>query len=165
MTYGISSRYGVGQSDSEAPYNPNESIGLYSCRKVDSTANRIQPMRHLQRLQFSTCGHIYEILEQVRAQVAVVQPPKFNRFAHSFSHIFAGGYAAGYYSYKWAEVLSSDAFSLFEEKGIFDRETGKAFLTTILEQGGSQDAMDLFIKFRSRKPAIDALLRHNGIIE
>jgi oligopeptidase A len=108
-------------------------------------------------------GRIYEILEQVREQVAVVRPPKFNRFAHSFSHIFAGGYAAGYYSYKWAEVLSSDAFSLFEEKGIFDQETGKAFLTNILEKGGSQDAMELFIKFRGRKPTIDALLRHNGI--
>jgi oligopeptidase A len=108
-------------------------------------------------------GRIYETLEQVRDQVAVVRPPKFNRFAHSFSHIFAGGYAAGYYSYKWAEVLSSDAFSLFEEKGIFDQETGRSFLANILEQGGSQDAMDLFIKFRGRKPSIDALLRHNGI--
>ncbi len=108
-------------------------------------------------------GRIYEILGQVRDQVAVVQPPKFNRFAHSFSHIFAGGYAAGYYSYKWAEVLSSDAFSLFEEKGIFDQDTGNAFLTNILEQGGSQNAMELFIKFRGRKPTIDALLRHNGI--
>jgi oligopeptidase A len=108
-------------------------------------------------------GRIYETLEQVREQVAVVRPPKFNRFAHSFSHIFAGGYAAGYYSYKWAEVLSSDAFSLFEEKGIFDPETGKAFLTNILEKGGSQDAMELFINFRGRKPTIDALLRHNGI--
>jgi len=108
-------------------------------------------------------GRIYKILEQVREQVAVVCPPKFNRFAHSFSHIFAGGYAAGYYSYKWAEVLSSDAFSLFEEKGIFDQETGKAFLTNILEKGGSQDAMELFINFRGRKPTIDALLRHNGI--
>jgi oligopeptidase A len=108
-------------------------------------------------------GRIYETLEQVREQVAVVRPPKFNRFAHSFSHIFAGGYAAGYYSYKWAEVLSSDAFSLFEEKGIFDQETGHAFLTNILERGGSQDAMELFIKFRGRKPTIDALLRHTGI--
>lgn len=108
-------------------------------------------------------GRIYETLEQVREQVAVVRPPKFNRFAHSFSHIFAGGYAAGYYSYKWAEVLSSDAFSLFEEKGIFDQETGHAFLTNILERGGSQDAMELFINFRGRKPTIDALLRHNGI--
>ncbi len=108
-------------------------------------------------------GRIYEILEQVREQVAVVRPPKFNRFAHSFGHIFAGGYAAGYYSYKWAEVLSSDAYSLFEEKGIFDRETGKAFLTNILEKGGSQNAMELFTNFRGRKPTIDALLRHNGI--
>jgi oligopeptidase A len=108
-------------------------------------------------------GKIYETLEQVREQVAVVRPPKSNRFAHSFSHIFAGGYGAGYYSYKWAEVLSSDAFSLFEEKGIFNQEAGNAFLTNILERGGSQDAMDLFVKFRGRKPTIDALLRHNGI--
>ena len=108
-------------------------------------------------------GRIYEILNQVRAQVAVVKPPEFNRFAHGFSHIFAGGYAAGYYSYKWAEVLSSDAFSLFEEKGIFDQQAGNAFLTNILEKGGSSNAMDLFVKFRGRKPSIDALLRHNGI--
>jgi oligopeptidase A len=108
-------------------------------------------------------GRIYETLSQVREQVAVVIPPAFNRFAHSFGHIFAGGYAAGYYSYKWAEVLSSDAFSLFEEKGIFDTETGNAFLTNILEKGGSEDAMNLFVKFRGRKPTIDALLRHNGI--
>lgn len=108
-------------------------------------------------------GRIYEILEQVRKHVAVIQPPKFNRFPHSFTHIFAGGYAAGYYSYKWAEVLSSDAFSLFEEKGIFDQDTGHSFLTHILEKGGSQDAMDLFVEFRGREPKIDALLRHNGI--
>jgi len=108
-------------------------------------------------------GRIYEILEQVRKHVAVIQPPKFNRFPHSFTHIFAGGYAAGYYSYKWAEVLSSDAYSLFEEKGIFDQETGLSFLTNILEKGGSQNAMDLFVEFRGREPTIDALLRHNGI--
>ncbi|WP_431066725.1 oligopeptidase A [Methylotuvimicrobium sp.] len=108
-------------------------------------------------------GRIYEILEQVRKQVAVVTPPSFNRFAHSFSHIFAGGYAAGYYSYKWAEVLSSDAFSMFEEHGIFNETIGHAFLTNILEQGGSDDAMELFIQFRGREPEIDALLRHNGI--
>ncbi|WAK01815.1 oligopeptidase A [Methylobacter sp. YRD-M1] len=106
---------------------------------------------------------IYQTLEQVRDMVAVIKPPKFNRFAHSFSHIFAGGYAAGYYSYKWAEVLSSDAFSLFEEKGIFDQETGRSFLTNVLEKGGSENAMDLFVRFRGRKPTIDALLRHNGI--
>lgn len=108
-------------------------------------------------------GQIDQILNQVREKIAVLQPPKFNRFAHSFSHIFAGGYAAGYYSYKWAEVLSSDAFSLFEENGIFDQATGQSFLHNILEQGGSQDAMELFINFRGREPKIDALLRHCGI--
>jgi oligopeptidase A len=108
-------------------------------------------------------GRIYETLEQVRDQVSVVKAPAFNRFAHGFSHIFAGGYAAGYYSYKWAEVLSSDAFSLFEEQGIFNPEVGNAFLTNVLEKGGSQNAMELFTNFRGRKPSIDALLRHNGI--
>ena len=108
-------------------------------------------------------GQIYLMLNQIRDKVAVVQPPEFNRFAHSFSHIFAGGYAAGYYSYKWAEVLSSDAYSLFEEKGIFDQTTGKSFLQHILEKGGSQDAMQLFVEFRGREPEIDALLRHTGI--
>ncbi len=108
-------------------------------------------------------GRIYQTLNQIREQVAVVKPPAFNRFAHSFSHIFAGGYAAGYYSYKWAEVLSSDAYSLFEEKGVFDRDTGLSFMQNILEQGGSSDAMTLFKNFRGREPEIDALLRHNGI--
>lgn len=108
-------------------------------------------------------GRIYSTLQQVRDQVAVVQVPAFNRFAHSFSHIFAGGYAAGYYSYKWAEVLSADAYSLFEENGIFDRATGESFLHNILEKGGSSDAMTLFKNFRGREPNIDALLRHNGI--
>lgn len=106
---------------------------------------------------------VYEILNEVREQVAVMKPPSFNRFPHSFSHIFAGGYAAGYYSYKWAEVLSSDAFSAFEENGIFDRDTGLRFLSTVLEQGGSREPMELFIEFRGREPTIDALLRHSGI--
>jgi oligopeptidase A len=108
-------------------------------------------------------GQIYAILDRVRSQVSVMKPPEFNRFAHGFSHIFAGGYAAGYFSYKWAEVLSSDAFSLFEERGIFDQETGQAFLNNILEKGGSENALDLFVKFRGREPKIDALLKHNGI--
>lgn len=108
-------------------------------------------------------NQVDKVLAEVREQVSVVQPPKFNRFAHSFSHIFAGGYAAGYYSYKWAEVLSADAFSKFEEKGIFDRATGLEFLQSVLEQGGSREPMDLFIEFRGRKPEIDALLRHCGI--
>ncbi|OQX30532.1 MAG: oligopeptidase A [Candidatus Sedimenticola endophacoides] len=108
-------------------------------------------------------ARIYPILDQVRDQVAVLKPPSFNRFAHSFSHIFAGGYAAGYYSYKWAEVLSADAFSLFEAQGIFNPEAGRAFLENILERGGSADAMELFVAFRGRQPRIDALLRHSGI--
>jgi len=108
-------------------------------------------------------GRIYEILEQVRKQLAVVETPAFNRFAHGFSHIFGGSYAAGYYSYKWAEVLSSDAFSLFEENGIFDRPTGLHFLSQVLEQGGADDPMDLYVAFRGRKPNIEALLRHSGL--
>lgn len=103
------------------------------------------------------------ILAEVREQVAVIHPPSFNRFPHSFAHIFSGGYSAGYYSYKWAEVLSSDAFSLFEEKGVFDAATGLRFLHAILEQGGSRDPLELFIEFRGREPQIDALLRHSGL--
>jgi oligopeptidase A len=108
-------------------------------------------------------GRIQEILDQVRDQVAPLKPPAFNRFAQGFSHIFGGGYAAGYYSYKWAEVLSADAFSLFEEKGILDTATGRAFRQNILEQGGSRPAMELYVAFRGREPMIDALLRHSGI--
>ena len=89
-----------------------------------------------------------------------MHPPAFNRFQNGFTHIFAGGYAAGYYSYKWAEVLSADAFRQFEENGIFDRDTGCKFLRIILEQGGSRDPMELFMEFRGREPTIDALLRH-----
>ncbi|MEE4245282.1 MAG: oligopeptidase A [Kangiellaceae bacterium] len=102
-------------------------------------------------------------LDKVRQEVSVVIPPEWNRFQHSFSHIFAGGYSAGYYSYKWAEVLSADAFSQFEENGIFDKNTGAAFKENILEKGGSQPAMELFKAFRGREPEIDALLRHSGI--
>jgi oligopeptidase A len=102
---------------------------------------------------------------QVRSEIAVVQAPEFNRFPNSFSHIFAGGYAAGYYSYKWAEVLAADAFSLFEENGIFDQETGKAFLHNILEKGGSQEPMELFKAFRGREPEVDALLKQTGITD
>ena len=106
---------------------------------------------------------IEDLINEVREEVAVIIPPECNRFQHSFSHIFAGGYAAGYYSYKWAEVLSADAFSKFEENGIFDKITGQEFLHSILEQGGSRDPMELFIEFRGRKPSIEPLLRHSGI--
>lgn len=108
-------------------------------------------------------AHIQQILDEVRREVAVIKPAPYNRFQHGFTHIFAGGYAAGYYSYKWAEVLSADAFSLFEEEGIFNHQTGLRFLHAVLEQGGTREPMDLFVEFRGREPEIDALLRHSGI--
>ncbi|MFL0798654.1 MAG: oligopeptidase A [Cellvibrionaceae bacterium] len=103
------------------------------------------------------------VLNEVREKVAVVKPASFNRFQHSFGHIFAGGYAAGYYSYKWAEVLSADAFSRFEDDGIFNTQTGQDFWTCILSKGGSDTAMTLFKNFRGREPSIEPLLRHSGI--
>jgi oligopeptidase A len=103
------------------------------------------------------------LIEEIRDAVAVVRPPAWNRFPNNFSHIFAGGYAAGYYSYKWAEVLSADAYSLFEESGVLSAETGQKFWQEILSQGGSRPAMESFIAFRGREPNIDALLRHNGM--
>ncbi|WP_148860993.1 oligopeptidase A [Marinobacter fonticola] len=104
-----------------------------------------------------------DMFRKVHQQIAVTETPDFNRFPNSFSHVFAGGYAAGYYSYKWAEVLAADAFSLFEEKGIFDEAAGKAFLEHILERGGSREPMELFKAFRGREPEVDALLRQTGI--
>lgn len=106
---------------------------------------------------------IQSLLLKVRKEVAVTHQPDYNRFPNSFSHIFAGGYAAGYYSYKWAEVLSSDAFSLFEETGVLNSQTGKKWLDEVLAVGSSRPAMDSFIAFRGRAPKIDALLRHSGI--
>lgn len=108
-------------------------------------------------------GRIYQILNQVRDQVAVLKPPAYNRFPHGFSHIFAGGYAAGYYSYKWAEVLSADAYGMFEERGGMDADTGRRFLQCILERGGSRPAAELFADFRGRAATPDALLRHSGL--
>lgn len=106
---------------------------------------------------------VQQILDQVREQVSVISVPEFNRFQNGFSHIFSGGYAAGYYSYKWAEVLSADAFSKFQKEGIFNRQTGEKFLRTVLEQGGARDPMDLFVEFMGREPEVDALLRQEGI--
>ncbi|RZJ08337.1 MAG: M3 family peptidase [Rubrivivax sp.] len=106
---------------------------------------------------------VQKVIDEVRAEVAVLIPPAFNRFQHSFSHVFAGGYAAGYYSYKWAELLSADAWSAFEEEGVFNAATGRRFLSEVLEQGGARDALDNFKAFRGREPQIDALLRHQGM--
>ncbi|MEM9208400.1 MAG: M3 family metallopeptidase [Pseudomonadota bacterium] len=108
-------------------------------------------------------ARILDVLHDVRDRVALITHPDFNRFPMSFSHIFAGGYAAGYYSYKWAEVLAADAFSAFEERGIFDTSTAASFRREILEVGGSRDIMQAFVAFRGRKPTLDALLRQSGI--
>jgi len=157
-------------------YKTGESLPDDLFQKLLSVKNFQSGMQMLRQLEFSLFDFrmhmsfqpergaaIYEVLESVRQDVAVIRPPSFNRFPHSFSHIFAGGYAAGYYSYKWAEVLSADVFAQFEENGIFDKETGLRFLSTILEQGGSRDPMELFVNFRGREPQIDALLRHSGV--
>ncbi len=106
---------------------------------------------------------VQRTLDETRREVSVVTVPEWNRFAHGFSHIFAGGYAAGYYSYLWAEVLAADAYGAFEEAGVFDRATGKRFMASILEQGGSREAMELFVEFRGREPTLDAFLRLNGL--
>jgi len=108
---------------------------------------------------------VQALLDAVRAEVAVIVPPEFNRFQNSFSHIFAGGYAAGYYSYKWAEVLSADCYAAFEEEGVFNPDTGRRFLDEILSVGGSRPAIDSFRAFRGRDPSIEALLRHNGMVQ
>lgn len=157
-------------------YQTHEPLPDNMLKKMLAAKNFQSGMQMVRQLEFSLFdfrihleydpeqgGRIYEIIGQVRDQVAVLIPPSFNRFAHGFAHIFAGGYGAGYYSYKWAEVLSSDAFSMFEENGIFDADTGQSFLSNILEKGGSQDAGELFVNFRGREPKIDALLRHSGI--
>jgi oligopeptidase A len=110
-------------------------------------------------------GPVGDVLAEVRRAVAVYAVPEYNRFASQFSHIFAGGYAAGYYSYKWAEVLSSDAYSAFEEAGVLNPEVGARFRREVLAAGGSRPALDSFVAFRGRRPQIDALLRHNGMTE
>jgi oligopeptidase A len=109
-------------------------------------------------------AEIMALLASVRREVSVLMPPEYNRFPHSFSHIFAGGYAAGYYSYKWAEVLSADAYSAFEEGGVLNPDIGRRFHDEILAVGGSRPAIQSFVAFRGRKPTIDALLRHHGMV-
>jgi oligopeptidase A len=135
--------------------------GLHTVRQLEFSLFDLRIHSEWQ-LQASAAA-IAQILDEVRRAVAVIQPPSFNRFAHSFQHIFSGGYAAGYYSYKWAEVLAADAFSAFEESGIFNQDVSHRFLSTILERGGSLDAIDAFVEFRGRKPHIDALLKQLGL--
>jgi oligopeptidase A len=146
--------------------------------KMTAAKNFQSGLQTLRQIEFSlfdmrihaepgAAGHIQQVLDEVRAEVAVLIPPAFNRFQHSFSHIFAGGYAAGYYSYKWAEVLSADAYSAFEESAVngsvLNVETGRRYRQAILEAGGSHTALENFKAFRGREPRIDALLRHQGM--
>ncbi|CAH8232605.1 oligopeptidase A [Vibrio aestuarianus] len=157
-------------------YETGEPLPKEMLDKMLAAKNFQSAMFILRQLEFGLFGftlhteydpevgpRILETLAQVKAKVAVLPSLEWNRFSHSFSHIFAGGYSAGYYSYLWAEVLSADAFSRFEEEGIFNTETGNSFLKNILEMGGSEEPMELFKRFRGREPQIDALLRHAGI--
>ena len=160
-----------GHFASGAPLPPAQQERLIATRSFHAG---LQMMRQLEFALFdfrihTECtpergGRIPEILAEVRREVAVVPVPDWNRFAHSFGHIFAGGYAAGYYSYKWAEVLAADAFAAFEETGVFDPGTAQRFLDAILSRGGSRDALEAFVEFRGRGPDLRALLRQHGIL-
>jgi oligopeptidase A len=138
----------------------NFQIGLQTLRQIEFS---IFDMRLHSDFDAEGKQSVLELLAEVRKEVAVLIPPGYNRFQNSFSHIFSGGYAAGYYSYKWAEVLSADAYSLFEEHGVFNAEIGARFRKEVLAVGGSRNAMESFIAFRGREPSIDALLRHSGL--
>ncbi len=161
----ISSHYQTGE--------PLDAASLNGLREARNFQSAMQTVRQLEFALFDLRLHSHKgafdastiqgILDGVREQVAVIKPPTFNRFQNSFGHIFAGGYAAGYYSYKWSELMSIDAFSRFQERGIFDAATG-ADLLHILEQGGSRDFMEMFIEFRGRKPSLDALLSYSGLV-
>jgi oligopeptidase A len=159
-----------------AHYETGDSIPEALFERLQASRNFQAAMRMARQLEFSlfdlrlhaeydpqTGPDILTFLEEVRERVAVVRPPAFNRFPNTFGHIFAGPYAAGYYSYKWAEVLSADAYARFEEEGLFNTETGRDLRERILAKGGSQDAMALFRAFRGREPSIEPLLRHSGL--
>jgi oligopeptidase A len=159
-------------------YETDEPLPQAMLDKMLAARNYQSAMQMLRQIEFSIFdfkmhkdylpeanneNHIQDTLNAVRKEYSVIKATDFNRFQHSFGHIFGGGYSAGYYSYKWAEVLSADAFSRFEEEGIFNKDVGNDFLVNILEKGGSQEPSQLFKAFRGREPKIDALLRHCGI--
>ncbi len=155
-------------------YETGEPLPKEKLEKMLAAKNFQGAMQMVRQLEFSLFDmrihaeyqqgmDIYQVLKEVREQVAVIQPPAFNRFPNSFGHIFAGGYAAGYYSYKWAEVLSADAYSRFEEEGELNEDTGRSFRSEILAKGGSREPMELFKAFRGREPSVEPLLRHCGI--
>ncbi|WP_426137933.1 M3 family metallopeptidase [Psychrobacter sp. TWR1-1-1] len=140
----------------------NFQSGMQTLRQIEFALFDLLIHAHTPALDYDG---ILATLNTVRDDIAIMQTPDYNRFANGFSHIFAGGYAAGYYSYKWAELLSADAFSKFEEEGIFNPVTGKAFRETILSVGGSFPAKTNFENFRGRSASIDALLRHSGFAD
>ena len=153
-----------------------EALPLATLERLQATRSFQAGMQTVRQLEFGLFDfrlhaeyspeqgpRIAETLAEVRAEVSVVPAPAFNRFPNSFQHVFSGGYAAGYYSYKWAEVLSADAFGAFEEHGIYDVSTARRFLQAILERGGSRDAMEAFVEFRGRRPEIEPLLRQLGL--
>jgi len=159
-------------------YETGETLPEALFNKMLAAKNFHSAMQMLRQLEFSLFDFLLHseyapdsgetvqgLLDRVRDKVAVVKPPAFNKFQNSFSHIFAGGYAAGYYSYKWAEVLSADVYAAFEEEGVLNAETAWRFRNQILSVGGSRDIMEAFIAFRGRKPSVDALLRHSGLGE
>jgi len=143
----------------------NFQSGMQTLRQVEFALFDMRLHSEFGDLDASDGRAVQRLLDDVRAEIAVIEPPGFNRFQNSFSHIFAGGYAAGYYSYKWAEVLSADCYAAFEEEGVFNAATGQRFLAEILSVGGSRPAIDSFRAFRGREPSLDALLRHNGMVQ
>jgi oligopeptidase A len=159
-----------GHCESGAPLPPDQQARLIATRSFHAGLSMVRQLEFALfdfRIHTEYCaergGRIQEILAEVRHEVAVIPVPAWNRFPNSFGHIFAGGYAAGYYSYKWAEVLAADAFAAFEETGVFDRRTAQRFLDSILSRGGSRDALEAFIEFRGRRPDVRALLKQHGI--
>jgi oligopeptidase A len=155
-------------------YETGEPLPRETLDKMLAAKNFQSAMGMMRQLEFSLFDmrlhaeyreglDIQQVLDEVRAQVSVIKPPAFNRFQNGFGHIFAGGYAAGYYSYKWAEVLSCDAYARFEEEGPFNEATGRDFREKILARGGSREPMELFVDFRGREPSVEPLLRHSGI--
>ena len=148
----------------------NFQSGLFTLRQIEFGLLDMRIHAELTALQadqaMAAGQQIMQVLQEVRDEVAVIKPPAYNRFPQSFGHIFGGGYAAGYYSYKWAEVLSADAYAAFEEAGAAEYEAvGRRFWQEILSRGGSRPAMDNFKAFRGREPSIEPLLRHSGLLE
>ena len=161
MTQHIETKQSISKELFDKLYtSKNFQSGLQTLRQVEFSLFDME----LHSNYDSSITNVLQVLDDIRTKIAVIKPPSWNRFPHSFSHIFAGGYSAGYYSYKWAEVLSADAYELFEENGVVSSYIGESFRKEILSKGGSRPALDSFIAFRGREPTIDALLKHSGLI-